>query len=72
MTASAANLSATMGSHTRDGPSHLRRLSTALSFLEQGEAELAPAGAQNQIDEEIEEIKRYEVSRAIFGSLVIS
>jgi chloride channel 3/4/5 len=37
------------------------RLSSAISNAEQGEATISPNAAEHQIDEEIEEIKRYEV-----------
>lgn len=37
------------------------RLSIAASSAELGEGGPAPTGAEHQIDEEIEEIKRYEV-----------
>jgi chloride channel 3/4/5 len=43
-------------------PSLTHRLSFAVGSAEQGEAgEAASRGAAQQIDEEIEEIKRYEV-----------
>jgi len=45
-------------------PSFTSRLSFAISNAEQGEATAAPNVAENQIDEEIEEIKRYEVCAA--------
>lgn len=38
-----------------------RRLSLAVSNAEQGEGGPAPTGVEQRIDEEIEEIKRYEV-----------
>ncbi len=41
-------------------PSYSSRLS-AISTVEQGEAAGAPTATENQIDEEIDEIKRYEV-----------
>jgi chloride channel 3/4/5 len=41
-------------------PSVSNRLSFAVSLAEQGEEDIAPQGAAAQIDEEIEEIKRYE------------
>jgi len=41
-------------------PSFSTRLSSAISTAEQGEAD-APNAAEHQIDEEIDEIKRYEV-----------
>jgi chloride channel 3/4/5 len=42
-------------------PSFSSRLSFAINNAEQGEAAAAPNVAEHQIDEEIEEIKRYEV-----------
>lgn len=39
------------------------RVSFAVSNAEQGEAVVEPAPAQAQIEEEIAEIKRYEVTR---------
>src|SRR5271168_2628756 len=42
-------------------PSFSSRLSFAVSNAEQGEAAAASTVAEHQIDEEIEEIKRYEV-----------
>ena len=42
-------------------PSFSHRLSFAVSSAEQGEAANVPNVAERQIDEEIEEIKRYEV-----------
>lgn len=42
-------------------PSLSSRLSFAISNAEQGEGGSAPTHVENQIDEEIEEIKRYEV-----------
>lgn len=42
-------------------PSVSRRLSIAGSSAELGEGDPAPTGAEHKIDEEIEEIKRYEV-----------
>jgi chloride channel 3/4/5 len=47
-------------------PSFSSRLSFAISNAEQGEAGHGPIGAENQIDEEIDEIKRYEVIRLQF------
>ncbi len=41
-------------------PSFGARLHSAIS-VEHGEARAAPGAAEHQIDEEIEEIKRYEV-----------
>ena len=41
-------------------PPFSSRLSSAISTAEQGEA-VAPNTAEHQIDEEIDEIKRYEV-----------
>ena len=49
----------TPGVHRR--PSVTSRLSFAISNAEQGEARNAPNVVEHQIDEEIEEIKRYEV-----------
>jgi chloride channel 3/4/5 len=42
-------------------PSFSSRLSFAISSAEQGEATAAPTIAEHQIEEEIDEIKRYEV-----------
>jgi hypothetical protein len=42
-----------------------RRLSLAVSNAEQGEAGLAPTGVEARIDEEIDEIKRYEARRLL-------
>ena len=46
-------------------PSFSSRLSFAISSAEQGEAATAPNVAEHQIDEEIEEIKRYEVCHCL-------
>lgn len=54
---------ATIG-HARNKPSVSRRITIAVSTAEQGEAEPQPARVQHQIEEEIDEIKRYEVSLA--------
>jgi chloride channel 3/4/5 len=43
-------------------PSVSSRLSFAISTAEQGEGGAAPNGPERQIEEEIDEIKRYEVS----------
>ncbi|KAL2067813.1 hypothetical protein VTL71DRAFT_15909 [Oculimacula yallundae] len=43
-------------------PSFASRLSSAVSTAEHGEAGAMPTPAENQIEEEIDEIKRYEVS----------
>ena len=48
-------------------PSFSSRLSFAITNAEQGEAGTAPNPTEHQIDEEIEEIKRYEVY-ALVGS----
>ena len=61
MSAQASTTSAT-GAHTRNKPSVSRRVSVAVSAVEQGEAGPQPARVQHQIAEEIDEIKRYEVS----------
>jgi chloride channel 3/4/5 len=50
-------------------PSVTSRLSFAISNAEQGEATNAPNVAEHQIDEEIEEIKRYEVYAHICQSI---
>lgn len=42
-------------------PSFSSRLSVAVSNAEQGEGGIGGNGTERQIDEEIEEIKRYEV-----------
>jgi chloride channel 3/4/5 len=42
-------------------PSVSSRLSFAISNAEQGDGGPSPTGAENQIEEEIDEIKRYEV-----------
>jgi chloride channel 3/4/5 len=42
-------------------PAFTNRLSFAISSAEQGEAEASNNGTERQIDEEIDEIKRYEV-----------
>lgn len=63
MTERITNSSATTG-HARNKPSVSRRISIAVSTAEQGEAERQPARVQNQIEEEIDEIKRYEVGVA--------
>jgi chloride channel 3/4/5 len=47
-------------------PSFSARLSSAIS-IEHGEAASAPGAAEHQIDEEIEEIKRYEVYSKTFN-----
>lgn len=47
--------------HLQQRPSFGSRLSFAISNAEQGEAGNAPNAAEHQIDEEIDEIKRYEV-----------
>lgn len=61
MTASASTTSA-ITRHARNKPSVSRRVSVAVSTAEQGEAGPQPARVQHQIEEEIDEIKRYEVS----------
>lgn len=60
MTATASTTSAST-SHARNKPSVSRRVSIAVSTAEQGEAGPQPARVQHQIEEEIDEIKRYEV-----------
>jgi chloride channel 3/4/5 len=47
-------------------PSFSARLNSAIS-VEDGEARAAPEAAEHQIDEEIEEIKRYEVWAIALG-----
>jgi len=42
-------------------PSFSARLSSAIQTVEHGEAVSAPGVVEHQIDEEIDEIKRYEV-----------
>jgi chloride channel 3/4/5 len=46
-------------------PSFSARLSAV--SVEEGEAQAAPGAAEHQIDEEIEEIKRYEVCTNCLG-----
>jgi chloride channel 3/4/5 len=51
-------------------PSVSSRLSFAISNAEQGEGGAAPNGPERQIDEEIDEIKRYEVYLKLSSFLV--
>jgi len=51
-------------------PSVTSRLSFAISSAEQGEA-AAATGVEARIDEEIEEIKRYEVCDLLLGEMGI-
>lgn len=61
MNSQSSSFSAAPSPRLLQRPSVSSRLSFALSNAEQGEANPAPNVAEHQINEEIEEIKRYEV-----------